>query len=469
MNESRKPADDTEDAGPSLENGPRDGDRNQDATANEPGREAHASAPANAATEDATADMVEGASKPGADPQAGEEAAVSSGDDRAAGDDQATVSGGGGSPPAGMPARAKSGGDHRGGGKALMLATIAMLLAIGAAGFGGYLFQRLHDLEERLAAVPDQREQAIGAAVDRVDVRDELDRIAARVDQQTAARDELAADFSARLGTLADQLAEIRELAVGHHAQWRLAEVRYLLEIGIRRLQLAEDRAGAVAAFEAADDALHRLGDARVLPLRQAIVEDVARIRELERPDVEGIALRLLNLERATGRLPLAAEPAAAPIPDLDIAAGSFWEGLLERLRGLVVIRHRAAEPEPAPEVDATALPPAEALGHNLRQARLAALNGDADGYGRALAQAREVLGTAFAEEDERVERFDQRLRELSGRSVRVEVPDFTPTLDRMADIMTRIDASRREARIDAVEPEAAEPAPDTETEEGQE
>ncbi len=349
---------------------------------------------------------------------------------------------------AGKPPAAAGGNRSGSGGMTRALATIAILVALTVAGFGGYLFQRLHELEDRLTEVPDERAAAIDAAVADVDVRNELDRLAARLDDQADAREALAQDVAGRLTTLSGELAEIRELAVGHHTRWRLAEVRYLVEIGIRRLQLATDREGAIAAFEAADEALHRLGDARVLPLRQAIVEDVARIRELERADVEGIALRLLNLERGIESLPLATETEEVAVPEIDLAPGSFWEGLVERLRGLVVIRHRSVEPapEPEPDVDADGLPPAEALRHHLRQARLAALNGDPERYRQSLETAREIVGEAFAADDQRVERFGSRLAELSNRPVRVEVPDFGPTLDKMAALVARISADAREA-----------------------
>lgn len=430
MNESRRPAETTDNGADTGSEEPRREDTPESgaAAAGEPGAEPGTTANA-------------------ADQDRGHDAAAVTADDE------------NGFPGDTGKSRGAAGGSGRGGsGVTRVLATIAILVALTVAGFGGYLYQRLQELEGRLAEVPDERAAAIDSAVADVDVRNELDQLAARLDEQTDAREDLAQDVAGRLNTLSDQLAEIRELAAGHHTRWRLAEVRYLLEIGIRRLQLATDRDGAIAAFEAADEALHRLGDARVLPLRQAIVEDVARIRELERADVEGIALRLLNLERDVERLPLAADSEEVAVPELDLAPGSFWQAFVERLRGLVVIRHRSAdaEPDPAPDVDAGGLPPAEALGHHLRQARLAALNGDPERYLQSLATAREIVAAEFAADDQRVDRFDARLAELAGRPVRVEVPDFGATLDRMAALIARIDADGRDAGNGAGDAEGA-------------
>lgn len=342
-------------------------------------------------------------------------------------------------------------GDHdqRGGGSgSRVVALIALIALVGAAVLGGiawHLHERLEAVEARVAEVPSERERIIQDAIERVDVRRELDDLAARLADETDAREALGGEFEDRSEELSAAIADVRELAVGHHTRWRLAEVRYLVSIGVRRLQLAEDPDGAAAAFEAADEALHLLSDARLLDLRAMLVEDIARIRALEPADVEGIALRLRNLERAVERLPIASEerPVLEPLdPD-----GPIWEQIVERLRGLVVVRHRDAEPEADLLDDADGLTPREAVSLALRQARLAALNGDSARYEQALGAARDALATHFDAEARMVTEFGERIDRLAERPVRLEIPDLQPTLDRVAAVTARLEAERERAR----------------------
>ena len=338
----------------------------------------------------------------------------------------------------------------------LGIAVLAVLAAIGVGVFAAQLAERLDALEEELAAVPADRDSALeelAAEMEERDVRAEVSDLAERVTAETQAREALGSGLEDRLeaevADLRTALADVRELAAGHHTRWRLAEVRYLAGVAHQRLQLAGDTDGAIAALEAADEALHRLGDARLLGLRDAIVEDIERIRAVDKADVEGIALRLLRLERAVEQLPLVAAEDVPRVPDTRVEVDPddpLWQQLVDRLRGLVVVRHREAEvdvPEAAVELDGDTLPPREALGLMLRQARTTALNGDAAGYERAMTAAIAIVADHFDGEAAAVERFASRLAELAGRPVRADVPDLRPTLDRVADVTRELEAER--------------------------
>lgn len=378
------------------------------------------------------------------DPEAatGDESEREEGDRSAAQADSGNGGDGGGED-AGPEARTSGGGGPR---LPTVLACVAVIVAFAAGGFAGYLAYRLEAVEERLAAIPEDRDEDIAAAIAEVDVRDDLAALENGLRAETRAREALAERQQEAMAELRAAFDDVRELAVGHHTRWRLAEVRYLVGIGVQRLQLAADPDGAAAALEAADEALHRLGDSRLLPLREAIVEDIARIRELEPPDVEGIALRLLRLERSVDGLPLARPEAADDEAPATNGEESLWQRMLAELRGMIVVRHRDSGPVAGLAGDAGSLPPREALSLLLRQARAAALNGDAGSYERAMASARDLVGERFDTASAVVERFADRLGELAQRPVRMPVPDLGTTMDRVAELTARLEAERERA-----------------------
>lgn len=326
-------------------------------------------------------------------------------------------------------------------------AVVALVAALATATGAAYLFQRLEALEARVADVPEARAEALASLRKELDVGDRLDAMEGALGDESRAREKLAGRVEQDLERLAASIADVRELAGGHHTRWRLAEVRYLIGVGVRRLQLAGDAEGAAAAFEAADEALHRLGDPRLLPLRSALVEDIERIRAIEPADIEGIALRLYNLERRVDRLPLAGagettteEVAADGDPD-----DPLWRRLIERLRALVVIRHREAGPTDGMPAEAEALPAREALKLALGRARRAAMARDADRYESALASASELVERHFAGDSAPVERLAEALAALGDRPVRTPVPDLSATLDKAAELTARIEAEREQ------------------------
>lgn len=327
---------------------------------------------------------------------------------------------------------------------------LAALIVSGFAVAGGYLFWRLERVEEQLAQVPDELRDEISAAVSEVDNSGQVSQLRDRLAEEREARQSLATDTDQRLQDFDAALAELRELAIGHHSRWRLAEIRYLIGMAARRLQIAEDPAGAVAALEAADQAVNRLRDPRLLPLREAIVDDIASIRELQPPDVEGTALRLLSLEGAVTDLPTdrgAAETVDSPEVDPE---APLWKRLLARLQGLVEIRRRDAEPSTVDLGQADELPPADALRVDLRRARAAALAGDGERYAQAIDNARTIIAEEFDSASDSVSRFAEELAQLGDRQVELQAPDLEATLDQLGALRARLEAERERARTEA-------------------
>jgi len=343
-----------------------------------------------------------------------------------------------------------NGGPRRRGGWVVFL---VFLVAAGAAGAAGYLGWRLHQLEQRVARIPDQRAAALQSYLQ----PDALQPLQARIESLEAQRQALSDRLGDRVEQLAESIEAVRGVAERHQIGWRLAEIRYLLAIAVRRLTIAYDLEGAEAALSAADDAVATLQDVRLIPLRKAIIEDLGAVREVQPADIEGIALRLQSLLNQVGDLPRAPiDPGAAD--GGEVGTGDGWlQQLRDRLADFVVIQRRPGGPAPVVPKHGAGLGPGDALTLAMEDARRAALARDREKYRQALRRAAETLADHFDADAGATVRFREGLADLRGRTVETRVPDLTETLELARRLAAEVEQARREAEVEA----EAEPASD--------
>ncbi len=389
--------------------------------------------------------------------EAGEDAAAADDEPDANTDtDQGTTTGAPAGPATGGRAVGAGGGGRRGRVIAAVVAVLVVLAAVGGA--GGYLYWRIQQLEQRVAAVPDEREralerfarsEALAQSIDELEgkVSSEVERLEQAIQDVSASDSESAQALGERLEDLKQAVATARELAGRDQLDWRLAEVHYLVGVAARRLAIAHDRRAAIAAMEAADRSLAQVGDVRLLELRQRLVDDITALRQTEPADVEGIALRIQSLlQRIPDLPPRQQRERTAGGEDgagASTAAGDWWQRLREGLSNYVVVRRQGDAEGPArPRADRS-LPAAEKLGYALSEARRAALRREPDPYAQAIERARALIDEHFASESPAVGYFREALADLAERGVTTSYPDLTRTLDRVEKVTAELKARR--------------------------
>ena len=253
------------------------------------------------------------------------------------------------------------------GGLALLLAAIAL---IASAYLGYLLFYTRPELIETDIAGRLERFQS-----DSQELRDELDGLKQEV--QTLREGQEA--VKAALDKISTDLARNR-------TDWLLTESEQLLVTANHRLQMARDVRSALAALRAADQHLKLVVNPDMLPVRREIAREIGLLEELEKADINGLALRLGTLAEGVDRLPLAldvrwqkdknAKPGAQDTPPADAPAPlSRWRAALDKLwkdlRGLVHLRTDVGAQKPL-------LPPEQRyfLRENLRLVLYGAQNG---------------------------------------------------------------------------------------------
>jgi len=129
-------------------------------------------------------------------------------------------------------------------------------------------------------------------------------------------------------------------IANRYQRDWVLAEIDYLLRIANRRLQIARDINGAIAALHAADQRLFELGDLNFFEIRKLLSADIARLKVLHQADINGAALSLDQMINNLDALPFKGvqdEVKTQLTPDNQLKTETQPEGFVNALMDTVM------------------------------------------------------------------------------------------------------------------------------------
>lgn len=312
-----------------------------------------------------------------------------------------------------------------GGGR--VLASLAILLALGAAAAAGYVYyltvyqHPLAGLEPRFAALEKvQREETAQA---RQAVTDAAARLQSQIDAETEARQQAEE-------ALTRSISEGMRLSPPSTREWKLAEVEYLLRIANHRLLMERDAAAAARLLATADEVLAELDDYALYPVRAQLAEERLALANVEEIDIPGAFLRLEAVKSSLTALPLGLpEYLAERRPAREPAAErSLWQAVLDRLGTFVELRRHAEGVRPL-------LGPVEAgyLEMNLRlmleRAQLALLRRDGMLYRYSLASALRWLDDYLDEDSPAVVEVRAELQSLATLDLERELPDISGSL----------------------------------------
>ncbi len=345
------------------------------------------------------------------------------------------------------------------------LAVLALLLAMAAAGFSGWLYlqqeARRQLLDEREARLDEDVERITGTAnAAREAVADAIaasqratSEVADRLSEERARNAELMDEQRAALesvqASLRGQRQQLLEISSTDRVDWTLAEAEYLLRLAYQRLLMARDVASAQALLGSADAILRELDDTALYPAREAIAADLAALRAVPRVDTEGTWLRLQALAGRVDSLILFELPSLEQQREAVPADAGWQERLslgiqaaLQKISDYIVIRRRD---EP---FEALMDPQWEQLvRQNLRmqiaQAQAALLAGNPQLYRSSLEATRRWLAEFFDFNAADVNALDAELAELEAVTISAELPDIGRSLEAVKDAIDERHAVR--------------------------
>ena len=306
------------------------------------------------------------------------------------------------------------------GGKALAAgATVLALLSLGASGF---LFVQGQNVLKNQELEFNQKidKAALGESENASLLKDNLNR-------QTAIQAELDRLNNGQKNN-SDQILQTQkayqELLKGR-INWLIDEAESMLNTASQQLMLSGNLQGAVSVLEHIDSRLSRFEQPELIPIKQAISNDLAALKNRPYVDISATALRIDRLETGISGLPLVLDgvlkPGAAPVEAAN--SGTWWENTWEKslnaLKGLVEVRHLDSN-------DAMLISPEQTyfIRENLRlrllDARIALLQHNGEVYQSDLNNVEATVKQYFDSKSPATQSWLKELAELKALDVRM-------------------------------------------------
>jgi uroporphyrin-III C-methyltransferase len=287
---------------------------------------------------------------------------------------------------------------------ALLLATIALIFAILAAGELGF---HERSMSKQLAAMQAQAQQSQTAAAQ---LQNQLANNQKQLQQQQTA------------------LTDLQQQVNGKQDSWVLSEVNYLVQQANYYVRFVQDAATAIALLQAADQRFATLDDPKFLGLRQLLTKSISDLQAVPKVDVAGILLKLNNLQQQVNQLPLLL-PRLMPEKSAVNANKASWRQALQTswqtLRQLIVVRRVDKAIAPLLSLqDQTYLQQDVQL--LLQQAEFAALRNQNEIYQNSLHQAKTLIQRYYASGAPITQSVVQTLTDLQAINVTPSLPDLT-------------------------------------------
>ncbi len=345
------------------------------------------------------------------------------------------------------PAPAVAKEPKQGGSRASLIAVLALLLALTAAGGTWWLWQQLQSSAQTLGhTLKEQRRSNLG---DMAQLDERISALSSELLAKLNAQKQQITALKTKVNAAISSTEQVAETLTALHSKlnfnpktgWLIAEAEYLLSIANQQLQLVGDIDSSIAALRNADQRLRESGDPTVLDIRSIIADEISQLQSLPVTDITGAALTLASLQTRVDELSLAghqedmielanneAEARHEEPPQAGWRAGleKAWQAVKE----LVVIRQRGdkggSNPLLSPDQRALIY---QNLRLKLESARLSLVQGDAATFRQSLDIAHDWLLEYF-DDDAKRNALKDTLDKLGQIELNPELPDISASLD---------------------------------------
>lgn len=329
---------------------------------------------------------------------------------------------------------------------------IILLIIIGVAGAGFYLFTQLRDKQKGLGGEVkgEMSKQIADYQSQLAAIQSQLATVEANVAGKDTHFNKTLADFSqlhnekleSTRKELNDAIARIQRQLGKTRGDWLIADAEYLLSVANERLHLIGDVNTTREALEAADQRLRESGDAGTFKVREEIAREIAVIKSITVPDIVGIYASIQTLQDRVDKLvlflPYTGKTLTAPA-EVKEQSGKTTEdlGLLDsamnQLEGMVTIRHTE---HPIKEI----LTPEEAqfireqLRVKLEMVKISLVQHNEALFQSSLADAKKWTAQHFTKDTD-VNNFIAELDRFNNIKIHSQFPDISSSLKMLRDI----------------------------------
>lgn len=344
-----------------------------------------------------------------------------------------------------------------GSGFAKFLALLALVVAIAASAFG---WQQLQLLKQQIAEQSQEKKPAQDTDQLATFKKNMAKRIDSFNDQQHV--------LKRKLETLENAVSTVANENTRDQRGWTLAEAQYLMNMANSRLRLLRDVSSAAEALKGADQRIASLNDPALFTVRELLAEEISNLQALGVMDSNGVALKLLALNKQVQKLPPAKLLLSAG-GDIQEETVGEKDSVLAEISNFIGLK-KSNRPY-------MALPQQEDIFYldqlmrlEVEAARHAVLRFDEKTYANHIKAATELLNKHYDQDNQQVQAVKNQLLELKARKVFPALPDITASAIELHKIRNRYIAPA--ATVEKTEPNApatAAPAPSDEVEAAQE
>lgn len=262
----------------------------------------------------------------------------------------------------------------------------------------------------------------------------------AELGQDVSRTSQLGVKHTQQLSQLSEQVVltqsisqQAIEIVNRSQREWALSEIDYLLRMAHRRIEVAKDVAGAIAALKGADERIKELADLNLFKIRKQLAKDIAGLNAIHQADVNGISLAIDGMLVYISELPfksvkdeikvqLSEDKKTEPVTEED---KSFVDSVFDTVKkiGDIKVHQRSIEAASSLEQQTQI---EQLLRTYLLSSRLAALRFNQTQFLREIQQASEILRLHYDVTDNRVEQLQKTLSDLSALQLNPDLPELT-------------------------------------------
>ncbi len=338
----------------------------------------------------------------------------------------------------------------------LWFGIIVLLVIIGVAGAGFYLFQQLRSEQADLGGEVNKGDmqlielskQISGYQSQLAAIQSQLASVETNMAGKDAHFTQTLADFSKLHGEKLDSsraelngaIQQVQRQLGKTRGDWLIADAEYLLSIANQRLYLMGDVNTTREALEAADQRLRESGDAGAFKIREQLARDIAAIGNVTVADIVGMYAAIQALQDQVDTLVLllpytgkALTPPKTAQEPSDKDAHNLLDSAMGQLEDIVTIRHTEHQikeiltPEEAQFVR-------EQLRVKLEMVKISLVQQNERLYQTSLADAKKWLEKNFAKNAE-TNKLIAELDRFIAIKIRSQFPDISLSLKMLRDI----------------------------------
>lgn len=299
----------------------------------------------------------------------------------------------------------------------LGLFNLVFVCAVAAAGYFGWQHWQAFQNEQQtqLQALAQQNQIALDSRVQQLS------------DAEKAMKAEIQQSLAQQNAQITEQMAIIKDFQGKRPGQWLIAEANYLARLAGRKVWIERDLKTAIALLQEADARIAQLDRPSLLPVRQAIANDVQALKFASTSPETELAMQLATLVALVDELKFAQpkEYFGQTMPEVTESVDDAWLNLGVLLDWIEenIFNFETLDQPIAPYLNQTQQELLRtALSSQLQIAQLAILRGDNALFHAALKQAQNNL-QKFESGHESFLAFTQSLERLVSTPEQFELP----------------------------------------------